>query len=103
MRVAERFAAVMDPFSRPCDYFLFTCGAGISIINKGRQRGKVFSPNITTGQERMEWTVKRGGEGGGRMDRKSDTEREEHELPGRLPDRHTALLQTLKEILGKSL
>ncbi|KAL7887412.1 hypothetical protein AOLI_G00051330 [Acnodon oligacanthus] len=97
LRVAEHFSAVMDPFSRPCDYFLFTCGAETTPLSRGRQRGKVFSHNVTTGQDRRRWTGKGGG--GGRIDRESETKREGDEKPERIPDRHIALLETIKEIL----
>ncbi|XP_072534872.1 kell blood group glycoprotein [Salminus brasiliensis] len=89
--VAERFSAAMDPFSRPCDYFQFACGGTLS---RGRQRGKTISHNITTGQDMRRWTGSRGG----RMDREAEAEREKG-VPERLPDRRTALLQTIREIL----
>ncbi|XP_007249904.3 kell blood group glycoprotein [Astyanax mexicanus] len=90
-RAAERFSAAVDPFSRPCDYFQFTCGATLS---RGRQRGKTVSHNLTAGQDMRRWT----GRGGGRMDREAETEKG-GDMPERLPDRRTALLQTIKEIL----
>lgn len=93
LRAAERFSAAMDPFSRPCDYFQFTCGATLS---RGRQRGKTVSHNLTTGQDMRRWA----GRGGGRrMDREAEAENES-DVPERLPDRRTALLQTLREILA---
>lgn len=94
MRVAERFSAAMDPFSRPCDYFLFSCKAEMSPKSRGRHRGNIISHNVTRRAEK----TRRAGRGGGmRLDRGSDTERKRDD---RLPDRQTALLQTIKEILG---
>lgn len=96
MRVAERFSTVMDPFSRPCDYFLFSCKAEISPKSRGRQRGNTISYN---GTRRDEMTRRVGKGGAMRKDRGSDTERKRGD---RLPDRQVALLQAIKEILGRT-
>lgn len=96
MRVAERFSTAMDPFSRPCDYFLFSCKAEMSPKSRGRQRGNTISYNGT----RRDKMTRRVGRGGAmRMDRGSDTERKRGD---RLPDRQVALLQAIKEILGRT-
>lgn len=94
MRVAEHFSAAMDPFAQPCDYFLFSCKAEMSPKSRARRRGKIMSHNVT----RRDELRRRMGRGGGmRMDSGSDTERERDNSS---PDRQTALLQAIKEILG---
>ncbi|XP_017328768.1 kell blood group glycoprotein [Ictalurus punctatus] len=85
MRVAERFSAVMDPFSRPCDYFLFNCKAEMSPKSRRRYGGKINSHNVTRTDE-MRRIVQRG----------FDTESKRDD---RLPDRQTALLLAIQEIL----
>lgn len=79
MRVAERFSGAMNPFSRPCDYYLFSCKAEMSPKSRGRQQSNTVPYNVIT-RDLM------------RRDRDD-----------RLPDRQTALLQAIKEILGMKL
>ncbi|XP_026782276.3 kell blood group glycoprotein homolog isoform X1 [Pangasianodon hypophthalmus] len=93
MRIAEHFSAAMDPFSQPCDYTLFSCEAEMSPKSRGRHRGTIVSRNVTRRDEMR----RRMGRGSGmRTNRGSDTERTRDD---RLPDRQTALLQAIKEIL----
>ncbi|XP_060777975.1 kell blood group glycoprotein homolog isoform X2 [Neoarius graeffei] len=93
MRVAEHLSAAMDPFSQRCDYFLFSCKAEMSLNSRARRRGKIMSHNVT---RRDELRRRMGSGDGMRTDSGSDTERERD---NRSPDRQTALLQAIKEIL----
>ncbi|XP_030015132.1 kell blood group glycoprotein isoform X2 [Sphaeramia orbicularis] len=71
----------MDPFTRPCDYFLFSCG---SDWGRGRQRGQGI-PGHPQNQR-------------GQSDRRKDRRLREEKIK----DRKTALLQHLREILESS-
>ncbi|XP_062321758.1 kell blood group glycoprotein [Osmerus eperlanus] len=92
---SARLALSVDPFTQPCDYFLFTCGSdGSSLTNRGRQRGKGLPPRLQVERKR---DVDAGRQGRGRKERQTD--REEEEVTDRMLDRQTALLQSLKAIL----
>ncbi|XP_060726189.1 kell blood group glycoprotein homolog [Tachysurus vachellii] len=93
MRVAERFSTAMGHFSRPCDYFQFSCKAEMSSKSRGKNRDNILSDNVTR-QAVMRRRERRGG--GMRMDIVPDTERKRDD---RLPDRQTALLQAIKDTL----
>ncbi|XP_062848322.1 kell blood group glycoprotein [Trichomycterus rosablanca] len=82
LRVAERFSSVTDPFSRPCDYYLFSCGTETSYPSRGRHRGRVVSRDSSRRYE-------------ARPAERTDRD----DPPDRLPDRLTALLRGMKEIL----
>lgn len=93
MRIAERFSAAMDRFSRPCDYQLFSCKAEMSPKSREKQQSDTVPRNVTRTDE-----MRRDGRGGGmREERGSNTEQKKDDG---LPDRQTALLQAIKEILG---
>ncbi|XP_066539144.1 kell blood group glycoprotein isoform X2 [Hoplias malabaricus] len=98
LKVAEHLSAIMDPFSRPCDYFLFTCGAESVSLSRGRQRGRVISNNLTAGLDRR-WTDRGKAGGGRRVNKEAENESHRDKTADRLPDRRTALLHTIKEIL----
>ncbi|KAA0703008.1 Kell blood group glycoprotein [Triplophysa tibetana] len=90
LKASEHFSVTMDPFSRPCDYFLSTCG---SSSHRGRQRGKGIDIEDNGEQDKKrnlgseEWAKMRG---------KTDV----HDgLLDKFPDRQTALLKAIKEIL----
>ncbi|XP_053351373.1 kell blood group glycoprotein homolog [Clarias gariepinus] len=83
INLAERFSAVMDPFSQPCDYFMFSCKAEMSPRSRGRHRDMTISYNATSRD-------------GMKMNRRSDDERQRDK---RLPDRQAALFQAIKNIL----
>lgn len=80
-----------DPFTRPCDYFLFTCD---SDWKRGRQRGQ-GRPGDPQNQRRNPEHSERKLQSQERVNRRT---REEKVL-----DRKTLLLQYLSEILGRSL
>lgn len=62
--------------------------------SRGRYQGNIVSHNVT----RREEMRRRKGRGGGmRLEAEPDTEMKRED---RLPDRQTALLQAIKEILG---
>ncbi|XP_034409650.1 kell blood group glycoprotein isoform X2 [Cyclopterus lumpus] len=80
-----------DPFTQPCDYFLSTCGSDIlSPDNVGRQMGPGIPGHPQNHKEKAVWTERRG----------QSKEREDRGLrKEKIPDRKTALLQYLREIL----
>ncbi|XP_076844509.1 kell blood group glycoprotein homolog isoform X2 [Brachyhypopomus gauderio] len=96
-RIEAQFPAALDPFSRPCDYFRFTCAAETSIINRERQQGTIMLPSSTREQKQRRETT--GRDGMVREIRNTDPEEKSDELLVRLPDRRTALHQAIKEIL----
>lgn len=85
----------VDPFTHPCDYFLFTCGSDrYPPDSGGRQRGQGIPGHPQNHKEKAVWPERRG----------RSKEREERGLrEEKILDRKTVLLQYLKEILGKSL
>ncbi|XP_026173243.1 kell blood group glycoprotein [Mastacembelus armatus] len=80
-----------DPFTQPCDYFLFTCGSDIfPPENGGRQRGQGIIGHPQNQNEKSIWLQRRG----------QDKEREDRGLREEtIRDRKTELLQYLKKIL----
>lgn len=96
LRASEHFSLDMDPFSRPCDYFLYACGAGGSSTNKGRLSG--FS-NEDNGEPDKKREVSMGGLV--RMRREADVHVKSDGRLDKFPDRQTALLKAIKEILGE--
>ncbi|XP_031708557.1 kell blood group glycoprotein isoform X2 [Anarrhichthys ocellatus] len=88
---SARLSISADPFTQPCDYFLFTCGSDIlSPDNGGRQRGQGIPGHPQNQKEKAVWTERRG----------QSKEREDRGLrKEKIPDRKTVLLQYLREIL----
>ncbi|XP_063054269.1 kell blood group glycoprotein [Engraulis encrasicolus] len=89
---AGRLSAAVDPFARPCDYFLFTCGSPGAA--RGRQRGKGIVHHGNSGE--ADNLQRRGGRGA-QTERMNDTLEDES-----LPDRETLLLQSIRNILETS-
>ncbi|XP_026226305.1 kell blood group glycoprotein [Anabas testudineus] len=91
IRASIRLSMFDDPFTQPCDYFLFTCGSDrFSPDSRGRQRGQGI-PGHPQNQNKMAvWPEKRGQ----RIDGKDRGLTEEKIL-----NRKTVLLQYLREIL----
>ncbi|XP_062395180.1 kell blood group glycoprotein [Sardina pilchardus] len=81
---ATYLSVAVDPFTQPCDYFLFTCGP--SGATRGRQRGKGTAHLSNSGEGEKK-----------RDDIRRKTENDT--LIDRLPDRETLLLQSIKDIL----
>ncbi|KAK7147762.1 hypothetical protein R3I94_010326 [Phoxinus phoxinus] len=96
LKASEHFSVAMDPFSHPCDYFLFACGAGGSSTNKERQRVK-GSSNEDNGELDKKRQVRTGGLV--RMRREADVQGKSDGRLNTFPDRQTALLKAIKEIL----
>lgn len=95
LKASEHFSVAMDPFSHPCDYFLFACGAG---TNKERQR-----VNGSSNEDNGELDKKREVRTGGlvRMRREADVQEKRDGQLNKFPDRQTALLKAIREILGE--
>ncbi|XP_059363449.1 kell blood group glycoprotein homolog isoform X2 [Carassius carassius] len=97
LRASQLFSVAMDPFSHPCDYFLFACGTGGSYSSEERQESikRVFNEDNT------ELDKKREARTGGivRLRRETDFQGESDGHQVKFPDRKTALLKTIKEIL----
>lgn len=93
LKASEHFSVAMDPFSHPCDYFLFACGAG---TNKERQR-----VNGSSNEDNGELDKKREVRTGGlvRMRREADVQEKRDGQLNKFPDRQTALLKAIREIL----
>lgn len=91
LKASEHFSDTTDPFSRPCDYFLSTCG---SSSHRGRQRGKGDVIEHNGGKKRDV-----GSEELVRMREEADVQ-ENYGQVDKFPDRQTALLKAIKEILG---
>ncbi|KTF85716.1 hypothetical protein cypCar_00022693 [Cyprinus carpio] len=96
LRVTEHFSVDMDPFSRPCDYFLFACGTGGSYTSEERHSVKGVS-----NEDNRELDKKKEARTGGnvRMRRETDFQGKSDGQQVKFPDRKTALLKTIKEIL----
>ncbi|KAM9404055.1 uncharacterized protein ACWYII_028103 [Salvelinus alpinus] len=89
-RATAHLPVSVDPFTQPCDYFLFPCGSeGVSLSTRGRQRGKGVPLHPqghelgSTGRER------------GRKERETGKDIREKVPADRMPDR----LLTMREIL----
>lgn len=93
LKASEHFSDTMDPFSRPCDYFLLGCG---SSSHRGRQRGKGIDIDDNGGQDKKRDL----GEERVKMRGKTDVQEKHDGLLDKFPDRQTALLKAIKEILG---
>ncbi|XP_042345255.1 kell blood group glycoprotein [Plectropomus leopardus] len=86
---SARLSMSADPFTQPCDYFLFTCGSGRLSADSGvRQRGQGIPGHSQNPKEKPVWP--------GRS--KEDRELTEEKIL----DRKTMLLQYLREILESS-
>ncbi|XP_070992116.1 kell blood group glycoprotein isoform X2 [Oncorhynchus clarkii lewisi] len=97
-RATARLSISVDPFSQPCDYFLFPCGSeGASLSNRGRQRGKGMPLHPQGHKSRAAQAEKERERG--RKERKTGTDIIEKAPADRMPDRQTALLLTMREIL----
>ncbi|XP_030641336.1 kell blood group glycoprotein [Chanos chanos] len=95
LRAAKHVSVASDPFSRPCDYFLFTCRTEDDPSSqKGRQRGRFLDPGLVEGGERRGEDEKRPDAEGAGEERGS--------FRDRLRDRQTTLLQSMREILESS-
>lgn len=84
-----------DPFTQPCDYFLFTCGSDrLSQDNQGKKRSQSIPRHPQTKKEKVTFPKWRG----------ESKEMEDRRLGEEsILDRKTLLLLYLREILGKSL
>lgn len=92
---SARLSMSADPFTQPCDYFLFTCGSGrLSPDSGGRQRGQGIPGHPQNQREKAVWPERRG-----QRKEKDDRGRREEKIL----DRKTVLLQYLTEILGSCL
>ncbi|XP_070992151.1 kell blood group glycoprotein isoform X6 [Oncorhynchus clarkii lewisi] len=99
-RATARLSISVDPFSQPCDYFLFPCGSeGASLSNRGRQRGKGMPLHPQGHKSRAAQAEKERERG--RKERKTGTDIIEKAPADRMPDRQTALLLTMREILAE--
>ncbi|XP_035607535.1 kell blood group glycoprotein isoform X1 [Oncorhynchus keta] len=97
-RATARLSISVDPFSQPCDYFLFPCGSeGASLSNRGRQRGKGMPLHPQGYKSRAAQAEKERERG--RKERETGTDIIEKAPADRMPDRQTALLLTMREIL----
>ncbi|XP_036824884.1 kell blood group glycoprotein isoform X5 [Oncorhynchus mykiss] len=97
-RATARLSISVDPFSQPCDYFLFPCGSeGASLSNRGRQRGKGMPLHPQGHKSRAAQAEKERERG--RKERETGTDIIEKAPADRMPDRQTALLLTMREIL----
>lgn len=93
-RVSAHLSKSDDPFTQPCDYFLFTCGSDrFSPDSRGRQRGHGIPGHPQNKNEMVAWPEKRQ-QGTKGQDRGLTEEK--------LLNRKTVLLQHLREILGMS-
>ncbi|XP_037640229.1 kell blood group glycoprotein [Sebastes umbrosus] len=88
---SARLSTSADPFTQPCDYFLFTCGSDrLSPDGGGRQRGQGIPGHPQNQRARAAWPERRG----------QSKEREDKGLKKeKIQDRKTLLLQHLREIL----
>ncbi|XP_043117212.1 endothelin-converting enzyme 1 isoform X2 [Puntigrus tetrazona] len=90
VRASEHFSTAMDPFSRPCDYFLFACGTGGSSTSDKRHRVKgIHSEDFGELDKKREMRIRR------------ETDVQGNSTGGlvKFPDRKDALLKTVREIL----
>lgn len=83
-----------DPFTQPCDYFLFTCGSDrLSPDSGGRQRGQGI-PGHPQNQRGDAVSPERKAQ----IKEREDRRLREHKIL----DRKNVLLQYIRETLGKS-
>ncbi|XP_076593183.1 kell blood group glycoprotein isoform X2 [Chaetodon auriga] len=88
---SDRLSTSADPFTQPCDYFLFTCGSDrLSTDSVGRQLGQGIPGHPRNKKENAVWPERRGQ----RNEREDRRQKEEKIL-----DRKSVLLQYLREIL----
>lgn len=94
-KASARLSMSADPFTQPCDYFLFTCGSDrLSPDNQGTQRGQSIPGHPTTQREKVMLPKWRG----------ESKEREDRRLrEEKILDRKTLLLQYLREILESNV
>lgn len=91
---SARLAVSADPFARPCDYFLTTCGSDrLSSNSGGRQRGQDIDGRPQNEKEKV--TRPQG--------RAQVKERDRGLTEEKILDRKSALLVFLRELLGTSL
>ncbi|XP_051574360.1 kell blood group glycoprotein-like isoform X1 [Myxocyprinus asiaticus] len=96
LRASESFSVALDPFSHPCDYYLLACGAGGSSPNRGRKREKGVSSEDSGGQDKKR-AVRR--ERLVEIRRETDVQGKNYGQQDKFPDRQTALLKAIKEVL----
>ncbi|XP_053182488.1 kell blood group glycoprotein [Scomber japonicus] len=90
-RASVRLSMSADPFTQPCDYFLFSCGSDrLSVDNGGRQRGHGIPGHPQYQRENTMWSKRR---------RQSEEREDRGQREGKILDRKTVLLQYLSEIL----
>ncbi|KAE8288946.1 Endothelin-converting enzyme 1 [Larimichthys crocea] len=88
-RASARLSMSADPFTQPCDYFLFSCGSDRLSPDSGvRQRGQGIPGHPQNHREKVVWPE---GQTKEREDRRLKEEK--------ILDRKTVLLQYLREIL----
>ncbi|XP_041797859.1 kell blood group glycoprotein isoform X2 [Chelmon rostratus] len=84
-RASARLSTSADHFTRPCDYFLVTCGSDrLSTDSVGRQLGQGIPGQPQNQEEKVMWPERRG----------QSKKREDRRV-----DRKSVLLQYLREIL----
>ncbi|GAA6220526.1 kell blood group glycoprotein-like [Lates japonicus] len=91
-QASARLSTSADPFTQPCDYFLFTCGSDrlSQPDNGGRQRGQGIPGHPQNQNGKSVWPERR----------RQSKEREDRGLrQEKILDRKTVLLQYLREIL----
>ncbi|XP_067457300.1 kell blood group glycoprotein [Thunnus thynnus] len=90
-RASAHLSMSADPFTQPCDYFLFSCGSDrFSPDNGGRQRGHGIPGHPQNQREKAVWAKRR----------RQSEEREDRGLrEGKILNRKNVLLQYLREIL----
>lgn len=90
---AARLSTSTDPFTQPCDYFLFKCGShGFSPEIGGRQRGQGIPGHPQNQMEKSVWPE--------RQDEMNEHRRLRED---KILSRKAVLLQYLREILGRRL
>ncbi|KAM6910231.1 kell blood group glycoprotein [Xenentodon cancila] len=89
---AARLSSSADPFTQPCDYFLFKCGSQrFSPENGGRQRGQGIPGHPQNQVEKSVWLERQ------------DEEKEDRNLQDdKILSRKAVLLEHLREILETS-
>ncbi|XP_035528482.1 kell blood group glycoprotein [Morone saxatilis] len=91
---SDRLSMSADPFTQPCDYFLFTCGSDrLSPDSGGRQRGQGISGHPQNQKEKVVWPKRRA---------QSKEREDQSQKREKILDRKTVMLQYLKELLESS-